>query len=322
MSRGIVSLRGYQEGGPTGDPWPISGTPTEWTPEKIRKLNEVFSRLLEVPLLSQHDYALRQEERDRHLALVDSLQEITKDFLGGWGTDPHRGSPDVAEKPGWYPEFLKQTHIRRATQAGPKAPHTDVHYGFRSPNRGLRGFYQPGWGQMSVGDTALANKYDPHDRWNRPLGIFDERAEEYNIRWPEKSYEDIRGTLMHEFGHVYDPEGLVFGDLAGERGVLMDEREVPIKNLRKQIIDEYRDPDSQRPRQRGQYFADAFKRAVQFLNSPESREKGVSLSSIGEEWVEPYGSPITLVKELLKLPIYQHHPLNLTHMSLESRLRR
>jgi len=50
-NRGIMGLRGYTNGGPTGDPWPISGTPTEWTPVR---------ELLRLPLYQAHPLRLRE----------------------------------------------------------------------------------------------------------------------------------------------------------------------------------------------------------------------------------------------------------------------
>ena len=302
MSRGLASLRGYQEG---GDPWPISGTPTEWTPEKIRKLNEVWSAMLDAQ-------ERRSGIRGDHVALVDSLQQLRSELLEG---------------DSWYPDEINQV-----------SPGVDMQYGILpNYNRGeiwgdLTPIYAPVLDRISFPeDTTVANLLNPDDPW---MG--------------SKVYPDRR-SVVHEFGHAADPwvqtnthERSVqkFADdfRSGEgrypmRDTILAEStlgpqfrsyDVPLNPYMAQTVDPNSPFESE-----SQEFAEAFRRAFEFLQSPASRAMGrgeeVEMPLYPEDRVRSIdeGEGIlgktttvpeyykTIVRELLKLPVYAEHPLGL-----------
>jgi len=251
-NRGIMGLRGYTNGGPTGDPWPISGTPTEWTPEKIRKLNEAWSAMLDAQ-------ERRSDIRGEHVALVDSLQSIIQQLRRG---------------DSWHPSTDEVS------------PGVDIEYGSTDIPRHVVGRYSPWMDEIEFeGDTILGEKY-PH-----------------------------RSVTLHEFGHAADPEVTGWGtssrpfldfldDIWNETSeypqrdtILAESFGVP------QIFDQSRSQDIQPPQiyAEREFFTNAFGEAFDFLQSPESRATGAVVP-------ERYK---TIVRELLRLPLYQAHPLRL-----------
>tara|TARA_R110002051_G_scaffold325399_1_gene427571 strand:- start:15898 stop:16782 length:885 start_codon:yes stop_codon:yes gene_type:complete len=288
MSKGIASLRGYQEG---GDPWPISGTPTEWTPEKIRKLNEVWSAMLDAQ-------ERRSGIRGEHVALVDSLQQLRSELLEGTSDWYH--SYDSREPLDDWP-----SDTWRGRFAG-KPPGVDIQYGMLpNYNRGETwrdvplGEYSWPWDQISFPeDTTIANRLNPDDPW---MG-----GKEY----PRRS------TTIHEFGHASDPKTSGYTRIMDSNRPFLD------------ILDDIRNETSEYPQrdtilaepiagpqsnvlrqiysqsniyEEDQEFAEVFKDAFEFLQSPSSRATG----TVVPEYYK------TIVRELLKLPVYQAHPLRL-----------
>jgi len=258
VANGIASLRGYQHGGPTGDPWPISGTPTEWTPEKIRKLNEEWSAMLDAQ-------ERRSDIRGEHVALVDSLQSIIQQLRRG---------------DSWHPSTDEVS------------PGVDIEYGSTNPFIASPiASYFPGMDKIEfVGDTTIGKEYPRRSTTIHEFGhAADSAFDVWNYKRP---LQDFLDDIWNETSRYPQRDTILAESIGGSR--IFDQS-------RSQDISEAISPGMSNRYEEFQEFAEVFRKAFDFLQSPESRATGAVVP-------ERYK---TIVRELLRLPLYQAHPLRL-----------
>ena len=316
---GIASLRGYQEGGP-----PV---PQERPDSFLDRLKKLLARLLRDPVVNRpeppelpfepREPLIPQEQRsgirDKHVVLTDTLQQLRSEVL---------------EAPSWYPDEIYQA-----------SPGVDMQYGIlpnynREEEWGdLTPMYGPVLDRISFPeDTTVANLLNPDDPW---MGF--------------KIYPERR-SVVHEFGHAADPwvQTNTHRDERPLQKFMDDYRsgagEYPMRDTilaESTLGPQFRDYDipinpwmiqtshANSPfESEGQEFAEAFRNAFEFLQSPASRAMGrgeeVEMPLYPEDYVsQGRGEGIlsttttvpeyykTIVRELLKLPVYAEHPLGL-----------
>ena len=301
MSRGIASLRGYQNGGP---------------------LSEYFYELLGSPRKMGYrtsDKSSREEYRDNpYYAFVDTLQSIIGS--GGRGAEgdvsvQYGSLPPwarAANAPGWYdPELPLEKEEHQLPPLLNLLPQSTI---------------EPIGRLLGMDKERLYLEKSP------PLRI---RSDELR-GGPRKHFDWDRGVAAHEFGHAFDFRNIISNEL--ENKITEEYYEDPLTSPR-QLLKSAGYPELSWEDDlpinilgHTEKFAQVFGEAVEFLQRLHDEKfpnllAGQNVTGIGTKYGRPlehtegWGVPpymFTMVQELLKLPHYKDHPLNETHIERDA----
>ena len=272
MSRGLASLRGYQEGGPPkGLPQELKSRLQSRLTSGEEMIREVQRKLAEMDNFynkaDNYNFGLwadtynkeveeREEReleelrvrmREEHQPFLDSLQAIVRSPDQGW-------EKDVPIRVGW--NFLEDL-IDRGSD-----PREVTIARYRPSKFGIKGLGE----EIVFGSEPYA-----------ATGI------------------NTRGIAAHEFGHAADYRNIFPEDV--EKKAIEEWRDLPEQERHGLDKALYGDTQS---------FADAFGEAVRHLQvAKDPMHEGRIPERV-----------LTLVEELLRLPIYEKHPFNVEGFSV------
>ena len=302
MSRGLASLRGYQQGG--------------------GPLSEYFYELLGSPRKMGYrtsDKSSREEYRDNpYYAFVDTLQSIIGS--GGRGAEgdvsvqygPLPPWARAANAPGWYdPELPLEKEEHQLPPLLNLLPQSTI---------------EP------LGRLLGMDKERVYLRRSPPLKIRSDDELYTDMRFLDRD----RGVAAHEFGHAFDFRNIISNEL--ENKIIEEYYENPLTSPN-QLLKSAGYPDSDWEDDlpinilgHTEKFAQVFGEAVEFLQRLHDEKfpnllAGQNVTGIGYKYGRPlehtegWGVPpymFTMVQELLKLPHYKDHPLNETHIERDA----
>ena len=277
MSRGLASLRGYQEGGPPkGLPQELKSRLQSRLTSGEEMIREVQRKLAEMDNFynkaENYNFNLWADTRNKEFEereereleelrvrmmeepppFLDSLQAIVKSPDLGW-------EKDVPIRVGW--NFLEKL-IEQGTNP---IRHTIAKY--RPSKFGIKG----------LGEEIVF------------------RDEPYTYPGAPPRGVNTRGIAAHEFGHAADYRNIFPEDV--EKKAIEEWRDLPEQERHGLDKALYGDTQS---------FADAFGEAVRHLQvAKDPMHEGRIPERV-----------LTLVEELLKLPIYENHPFNVEGFSV------
>ena len=356
MSRGIASLRGYQEGGPLSEffrrlresQWWKERTPTETEkPDWYRKLRGLPSP--PAPESSEEEYLEEYGGLDNpYYAFMDTLQSIIGS--GGRGAQGdvsvQYGPPlppwaRAASAPGWYdPELPLEKEEHQLPPFLNILPQSAI-----EPLGRLLGMDKE---RVYLRDRppSLMRRVEDYDH-PHPDSVPDWVTEIMDS--PKQVNEDVpvphRGPkhfsrshaiAAHEFGHAFDFRNIISPEL--ENKIIEEYYEDPLTSPNQLLKSAgYPEPswEDDLPINilgHTEKFAQVFGEAVEFLQRLHDEKfpnllAGQNVTGIGYKYGRPlehtegWGVPpymFTMVQELLKLPHYKDHPLNETHIERDA----
>ena len=330
MSRGLASLRGYQNGGP---------------------LSEYFYELLGSPRKMGYrtsDKSSREEYRDNpYYAFVDTLQSIIGS--GGRGAQgdvsvqygPLPRWAQAAGAPGWYdPELPLEKEEHQLPPFLNILPQSAI-----EPLGRLLGMDKE---RVYIRDRppSLMRRVEDYDHphpdsvpdWVTEIQESQKRVNE-DVPVPHSGpnrFSRPHAIAAHEFGHAFDFRNIISPEL--ENKIAEEYYENPLTSPN-QLLKSAGYPDSDWEDDlpinilgHTEKFAQVFGEAVEFLQRLHDEKfpnllAGQDVTGIGYKYGRPlehtegWGVPpymFTMVQELLKLPHYKDHPLNETHIERDA----